>query len=130
MALRLTNAQEILSPDNYNDIDLMTYAGRRNKKTPQPYVAAVFTPSAVVGDIFILGDGRITDDPASRTKNDCFNGPLEPGTNYRIFQRIIINKKVGSRQVMLKTHQNKITLNIIQILKQAITKSHGSFFNI
>ena len=91
----MTNTQEILSPDNYEDIDLVTYAGIRDRKTPKPYVAAVFTYSAVDQSIFILGDGKITDDPASRTKNDCFNGPLEPGTNYRIFQRIIINNKVS-----------------------------------
>ena len=102
MALKLTNAQKILSPDNYEDIDLVTYDGMKNKTNPKPYVAAAFTSSTVVGDIFVLGDGRITDDPTSRVKNDYFNGPLEPGTYYRIFQRIILNKKVGSCLAIVK----------------------------
>ena len=69
----------------------------KSETNPKPYVAAVFTSSAVVGDDFVLGDGRITDDPTSRTTSDYFNGPLEPGTSYRIFQRVVINKEVGRR---------------------------------
>ena len=94
VALRVTNSPGIASPDNYEDIDLVTYDGMKNKTNPKPYVAAVFTSSAVDENIFVLGDGRITDDPTSRTTSDYFNGPLEPGTSYRIFQRVIINKKV------------------------------------
>ena len=95
VALKLTNAQKIVLPDNYEDIDLVTHDGMRNKTNPKPYVAAVFTSSALDENIFVLGDGRITDDPTSRTTSDYFNGPLEPGTSYKIFQRVIINKKVG-----------------------------------
>ena len=95
MALKLTNVPEILPPDYYDDTDLMTYAEMKNITNSKPYVAAVFTSNTVDGNIFVLGDGRITDDPTSRTKSDYFNGPLEPGTSYRIFQKIIINKQVG-----------------------------------
>jgi hypothetical protein len=48
--------------------------------------------------MFVLGDGRNTDNPTSRkrrsTTSDYFNGLLEPGTSYSIFQRIIINEMV------------------------------------
>ena len=97
MALRLTNTQRILSPENYKDLDLKTYDWTENRTNPKPYVAAVFTYSSVDREIFVLGDGRMTDDPTSRTTSDYFNGPLEPGTSYRIFQRVIINKKVAPR---------------------------------
>ena len=93
VALKLTNVPEILPPDYYEDTDLVTYAEMKNIANSKPYVAAVFTSSTVDGNIFVLGDGRITDDPTSRTKSDYVNGPLEPGTSYRIFQKIIINKK-------------------------------------
>ncbi|CAB4044008.1 sidekick-2-like [Paramuricea clavata] len=47
--------------------------------------------------MFTLGDGRNTNNPTSRrrrsTSSDYYNGPLEPGTIYSIFQRIFINNK-------------------------------------
>jgi hypothetical protein len=49
-------------------------------------------------NMFKLGDGRNTYDPISRkrrsTPSDYFNGPLESGTSYSVFQRIIINEMV------------------------------------
>ena len=97
MALRLTDDEKTVSPDIYEDIDLVIYARTQNKTNPKPYVAALFT-SGGNDNTFILGDGRITDDPTTRTANDYFNGPLEPGVTYKIFQRIIINKEVAFRE--------------------------------
>ncbi len=48
--------------------------------------------------MFILGDARNSSDSTSRrrrsTSRDYYNGPLEPGASYSIFQRIFINKEV------------------------------------
>jgi hypothetical protein len=95
VALELSDDNKIVTPDNYDDIDLVTYSGMQNKTKPKPYVAAVVTSSGAGGNTFILGDGRMTDDPASRTTSDYFNGPLQPGTTYKIFQRIFINREVS-----------------------------------
>ena len=103
MALKLTDDQTIAPPDTYDDIDLVTYSAMQNKTKPKPYVAAVVTSSRVDDNAFILGDGRITDDPASRTTNDYFNGALEPGSSYKIFQRIIVNEKVASSPLVTLT---------------------------
>ncbi|CAB4031631.1 Hypothetical predicted protein, partial [Paramuricea clavata] len=72
VALKLKDGKEPASSDSYENKD------------------------GVDGNMFVLGDGRNTDDPTSRkrrsTTSDYFNGPLEPGTNYSVFQRIIINE--------------------------------------
>ncbi|XP_028412216.1 uncharacterized protein LOC114535041 [Dendronephthya gigantea] len=64
------------------------FADAINSTNPQPYIAAVFSSSDFQGNMFVLGDGRNTSD-----SKEYFNGPLEPGTRYSIFQRIIINDK-------------------------------------
>ena len=92
VALKLKDGKQPLSSDNYKDDELMTYDTAKNST---PYVAARFTSDMhVEGQMFILGDGGYTDDPISRTVKDYFNGPLESGTSYRIFQRLILNEKV------------------------------------
>ncbi len=98
VALKLKDGKEPNSSDTYENNDLITYAEGRRSTNPKPYIAAVITSSGVDGNMFVLGDGGNTSDPTARkrrsTTSDYFNGPLEPGTSYSIFQRIIINDKV------------------------------------
>ena len=98
VALKLKDGKEPASSDSYENSELVTYAEAENSTKPKPYIAAVVTSSGVDGNMFVLGDGRNTDDPTSRkrrsTTSDYFNGPLEPGTSYSVFQRIIINEMV------------------------------------
>ena len=96
VALKLKDGKEPASSDSYSE--LVTYVEAENSTNPKPYIAAVVTSSGVDGNMFVLGDGRNTDDSTSRkrrsTTSDYFNGPLEPGTSYSVFQRIIINEMV------------------------------------
>ena len=92
VALKL-EGKEPSSPDSYENDDLVTYAEAQKSSNPQPYIAAVLSKNE---NMFILGDDRNTSNPTSRrrrsTSSDYYNGPLEPGTSYGIFQRIFINK--------------------------------------
>jgi hypothetical protein len=90
----LKDGKEPASSDSYEDEELVTYDTAEKSTYLKPYVTAVVRPSGNNGSMFILGDGRNTDDPTSRTTSDYFNGPLKPGSSYSIFQRIIINEKV------------------------------------
>ena len=94
MALKLENGKEPSSSDSYENNELVKYEEARKSSNPKPYIAAVVTSKNE--NMFILGDGRNTSDPKSRrrksTSSDYYNGPLEPGTSYRIFQRFFINK--------------------------------------
>ena len=96
MALKLKDGEEVQSPASYQNNELVTYAEAKQSNDSKPYIAAVVTPKD--GYMFILGDGRNTSNPTSRrrrsTSSDYYNGPLEPGTSYSIFQRIFINNKV------------------------------------
>ena len=96
MALKLKDGREVQSPASYENNEFVTYAEAKNSTDPKPYIAAVLTSKD--GDMFILGNGTNTSNPTSRrrrsTSSDYYNGPLEPGTNYSIFQRIFINDKV------------------------------------
>ncbi|CAB4006567.1 Receptor-type tyrosine- phosphatase delta, partial [Paramuricea clavata] len=97
VALKLKDGKEPASSDSYENNELVTYAEAENSTKPKPYIAAAAKFGEIDGKIFILGDGRNTNDSTLRkrrsTTNDYFNGPLEPGTSYGIFQRIIINEK-------------------------------------
>jgi hypothetical protein len=97
VALELKDGEEVQSPDSYGNNELVTYADEaRTSADPKPYIAAILTSKD--GNMFILGDRRNTSNPTSRrrrsTSSDYYNGPLEPGTSYSIFQRIFINDKV------------------------------------
>ena len=96
VALKLQDGKEPLPPDNYHNDALVTYDEARKSSNPKPYIVAVVTSKNE--NMFILGDGRNTSDPRSRrrksTSSDYYNGPLEPGTSYTIFQRIFINEEV------------------------------------
>ena len=98
MALKLKDGKEPTSSASYENNELVTYAEARKSTNPKPYIAAVVTSSSVDGNMFILGDGRNTNEPTARrrrsTSRDYYNGPLEPGASYSIFQRIFINKEV------------------------------------
>ena len=96
MALKIEDEKEPSSSGSNENNELMTYDEARKSSNPKPYIAAVVTPSGVDEITFILGDGRNTSDHRRRrsTVSDYYNGPLEPGTSYSIFQRIIINLQV------------------------------------
>jgi hypothetical protein len=98
VALKLKDGKEPASSDSYENSELVTYVEAKKSSNPKPYIAAVVTSSGVDGNMFVLGDGRNTSDSNSRkrrsTTSDYFNGPLEPGTSYSVFQRIIINEMV------------------------------------
>ena len=100
MAVKLEDGKEPLSSGSYENHELVTYDEARKSPNPQPYIAAVVTPSGLDEITFILGDGRNTSDPTTRrrrsTAGKYYNGALEPGTSYSIFQRIILNLKVLS----------------------------------
>ena len=93
VALKLQDGKEPSPPDRYDNDDLVTYDEAR-KSSPKPYIAAVVTSKNE--NMFILGDGRNISDSTSQrrrsTSRDYYNGPLEPGTSYRIFQRILVNE--------------------------------------
>ncbi|CAB4027855.1 Hypothetical predicted protein, partial [Paramuricea clavata] len=95
VALTLKDGKKGRSPASYENNELVTYAEAEKSTDPKPYIAAVVTSKNE--NIFILGDGRNTSNPTSRrcrsTSSDYYNGPLEPGTNNSIFQRIFINNK-------------------------------------
>ena len=99
VALKLIDGKEPTPSNSYENNELVTYAEATRSTNPKPYIAAIVTPSGVDGNMFILGDGRNTTDPTARrrrsTSSDYYNGPLEPGTSYSIFQRIILNDKVS-----------------------------------
>ena len=98
VSLKLEDGRDHSSPDNYKIDYLMTYAKARNLSYQKPYIAAVITSSDVHGNIFVLGEGRKTNHQTRPKRKSTtigyFNGPLEPGTSYSIFQRIIVNDKV------------------------------------
>ena len=101
MALKLKDGEEVQSPDSYDNNELITYADARKSTVPKPYIAAILTSKNE--NMFTLGDHENTINPTSRrrrsTSSDYYNGPLEPGTSYSIFQRIFINNEVqGSKR--------------------------------
>ncbi|CAB4038919.1 Receptor-type tyrosine- phosphatase delta, partial [Paramuricea clavata] len=97
VALNLKDGKEPASSDSYQNSELVTYSEARKSTNPKPYIAAVVTSSTDINNMFILGDGKNTSDPTSRrrrsTTSDYYNGPLEPGTSYSVFQRIFTNEK-------------------------------------
>ena len=99
VALKLKDeSKELRSTGSYDNDELVTYAEARRSADFKPYIAAVVTSSGVVSNKIILGDGRNTSDATlgrqRTTASNYYNGPLEPDTSYRIFQRIILNEKV------------------------------------
>ena len=98
VALKLKDGEEPNSSGSYENNELVTYAEARKSSDPKPYIAAVFTPDGVDESVFVLGDGKNTSGSTSRRRrsaaSDYYNGPLEPGTRYSIFQRIIFNDQV------------------------------------
>ena len=118
VALKLKDEDDKpLSPDSYKKNDLVTYDEARKSTTPQPYIAAVVTSNNET--MFMLGDGRNTSNPTSRrrrsTSGDYYNGPLEPGTSYSIFQRIFINEEVTACISMIKFKFPLLCLHEIKV---------------
>ena len=96
MAFKLKDGKEPSSPDSYENNELVTYDEARKSTNQKPYIAAIITSKDE--NMFILGDGKNTSNPTTRrrrtTTTDYYNGPLEPGVSYRIFQRIILIENV------------------------------------
>ena len=94
--MKLSDGKNLESPDNIGNDELVTYADARKSNEPKPYIAAVITLSGLDENKFILGDGRNTSNPAIRRRRaaptNYYNGPLESGASYRIFQRVFIEK--------------------------------------
>ncbi|XP_028412182.1 uncharacterized protein LOC114535003 isoform X2 [Dendronephthya gigantea] len=92
---KVKDDEKPLSSDRYENNELVMFAEAENSTNPQPYIAAVFSSSNIMENMFVLGDGRSTSDSTSYSSGfkEYFNAPLEPGTRYSIFQRIIINDK-------------------------------------
>ena len=82
------------SPDSYRESDLVTYAEAKSSSQPKPYIASVLTMSTE--DEFKLGDGSSSRLPTRRRRRSSpcgyYNGPLDPGTSYSVFQRVYIEK--------------------------------------
>ena len=131
VALKLKDDKELTSSDSYQNSELVTYAEARKSTNPKPYIAAVVASSGVDGNMFILGDGRNTSNPTSRrrrsTSSDYYNGPLEPGTSYSIFQRIVLNDKVWYLLVITIVYQDMIVwkLNRSHCLTSLCSFVHG-----
>ena len=98
VAMKLEDGGDHSSPDNYKVDDLVTYDVATNLTSQKPYIAAVITSNGADDNVFVLGDSKNTNyttrQKRKSTTTGYFNGPLEPGTSYSIFQRIIINNKV------------------------------------
>ncbi|XP_028402625.1 receptor-type tyrosine-protein phosphatase F-like isoform X2 [Dendronephthya gigantea] len=96
VALRIEDNDKLSSPSNYDNNDLVTYEKAKTSAKPKPYIAAVIT-SRDKTDMFILGDGGNTSFQTTRRRRsttiDYYNGPLESGASYSIFQRIFLNDK-------------------------------------
>ena len=95
---KISDSKEPALSSTYKNNELVTYAEAENLYNKQPYIAAVVTFSGLFENVFVLGDGSNTSEPASErhrsTSKEYYNGPLKPGTSYRIFQRFFINHQV------------------------------------
>ncbi|XP_028402403.1 uncharacterized protein LOC114525343 [Dendronephthya gigantea] len=96
VALKLRKSSDKLpSPSNYDKNDLVTYEKAKTSAKPKPYIAAVITSRNK--NMFILGDGGNTSFQTTRRRRsttiDYYNGPLESGASYSIFQRIFLDDK-------------------------------------
>ena len=102
--MKLKDDETPSSPDSYENNELVTYDKAKKSTKQNPYIAAIITSKDE--DMFILGDGKNTSNPTLRlraTATDYYNGPLEPGSSYSIFQRIFINEKVTLYNVQGRT---------------------------
>ena len=85
------NTEDSRLPSNFKSTNLGTYFEAISSTQPFPYIAAVVSQRDFKHD-FTLGDGENT--TRRSTGESYYNGPLKPGTNYKIFQRIFINDQV------------------------------------
>ena len=95
IALKLSDGKlPSSSPDSYSESDLVIYDEAKRSSQPRPYIAAVLTVSTE--NEFKLGDGSSSSLPTRRRRRSSsgayYNGPLDPGTSYSIFQRVYIDK--------------------------------------
>ncbi|XP_046857058.1 receptor-type tyrosine-protein phosphatase S-like isoform X7 [Xenia sp. Carnegie-2017] len=86
--------EENLLPSNFKNTDLVTYSEAIASAQPTPYIAAVMSRGNFKSE-FTLGDSGNTSLAGTRRRRSngkiYYNGPLKPGTNYRIFQRVFLN---------------------------------------
>ncbi|XP_046856964.1 uncharacterized protein LOC124450352 isoform X2 [Xenia sp. Carnegie-2017] len=96
VAFKIENGQQLLSSEQYKTKDLLTYEEAMTSKDSKPYIAAVIINDTQRNEKqFTLGDGRYTNEPikVSNKSRSFYNGPLEPGTSYRVFQRVIVDNE-------------------------------------
>ena len=89
VALKIINSKQLNSTDSYSNEELITYSEARRSPKPQPYIASVLYASGLKINKFVLGDAKFTSNSASR---EFYNGPLEAGTCYSIFQQVFFDE--------------------------------------
>ncbi len=99
VALKIIGDKQPKSPDSYSNDELVTYAEAKQATEPaRPYIASVFSASSQNSEnsVFILGDGKNTTYSKERRRRalsrEFYNGPLEAGTSYSIFQRVFTDE--------------------------------------
>ncbi len=100
VALKIVEGKQLKSPSTYRNNELVTYAEAKRLAESRPYIASVFSASSIESDVFVLGDGKNTSFSKERKRrsstNEFYNGPLEGGTSYRIFQRVFVDDQVSA----------------------------------
>ncbi len=98
VALKVTEGKHRKSPSSYRNDELVTYAEAKSLTEPRPYIASVFSSSDLESNVFILGDGKNTSFSKGRKRrsstSEYYNGPLDDGASYSIFQRVFVDDKV------------------------------------
>ncbi|XP_031573109.1 receptor-type tyrosine-protein phosphatase delta-like [Actinia tenebrosa] len=89
--------QQDKNPDEYKPSDLLTYQEARKRKPDLvPYITAEFSAEDFHSyRIFRVGDAKNYSTTARRrrdTDGHYYNGPLEPGTYYSVFQRAAVTR--------------------------------------
>ena len=111
--------EENLLPSNFKNTDLVTYSEAIAATQPTPYIAAVMSRGNFKSE-FTLGDSGNTSLAGTRRRRSngkiYYNGPLKPGTNYRIFQRVFLNDEVRSFQYLFTCIDNNIFYSHMNIL--------------
>ncbi|XP_046858340.1 uncharacterized protein LOC124451778 isoform X2 [Xenia sp. Carnegie-2017] len=84
-------------PSELKNDDLVSYSEAISSAQPKPYIAAVIFPIRKNTSLFTLGDVANTVVTRRRRSDGRKhqNGPLKPGTSYKIFQRVFVDDQVS-----------------------------------
>lgn len=98
-------------PSELKNDDLVSYSEAISSAQPKPYIAAVIFPITKNTSLFTLGDVANTVVTRRRRSDGRKhqNGPLKPGTSYKIFQRVFVDDQVSSE------------INLCQILRAMLS---------